>query len=442
VQLLRGGGKGDALAVKEAVKSGKCQVVVGTHALLQPSVSFESLGLLVIDEEQRFGVAHKEKLKAACGGTDVLTLSATPIPRTLQMSLTGLRDFSLMNSPPAGRKEVVVHVGADEDQVIISAICKEIDRGGQVFVVVPFVSEVEPTCNRLEALIEGITIIEAHGRHDDLEDRIDAFTRKEADILVSTTVIENGIDMPNVNTIIVLSANRFGMSSLYQLRGRVGRSRSQAYAYFMTNSTSLSIEAETRLMYLKTLTALGSGYDLSRRDMEMRGYGTIFGTDQSGAKDVGLDLQAAILKNAVDSLKSELIIAVPDCRIDLGLPIERVFNSHIGPLPPRGDLNAVARWEALLVQNILRKYSKDIETAVEAVSITALVPDELLTTETKKRRGSKTTKETRAYATETLIRDYLSAGSQEAVMTLLNKWDSKFHGVCLPHYSLCMCANQ
>lgn len=251
VELLRGGGKAEARLTKAAISSGQCQVAVGTHALLQNSVVFENLGLLVIDEEQRFGVAHKEKLKAASGGTDVLTLSATPIPRTLQMSLTGLRDFSLMNSPPSGRKEVKVKVGRDEDEVIVCAIADEIKREGQVFVVVPFVSDVGPTCNRIMGLISGIRVIDAHGRHEDLEDRIDAFSRRQADVLVSTTVIENGIDMPNVNTIIVLSANRFGMSSLYQLRGRVGRSTRQAYAFFLYNATSLSIEAETRLIYLK-----------------------------------------------------------------------------------------------------------------------------------------------------------------------------------------------
>lgn len=256
IELLRGGGKADSKAVKQAISSGQCQVAVGTHALLQNSVAFENLGLLVIDEEQRFGVAHKEKLKAASGGTDVLTLSATPIPRTLQMSLTGLRDFSLMNSPPSGRKEVKVTVGRDEDEVIISAITQEIGREGQVFVVVPFVSDVRPTCERIEDLVAGVRVIEAHGRHEDLEDRIDAFSRRQADVLVSTTVIENGIDMPNVNTIVVLSANRFGMSSLYQLRGRVGRSSAQAFAYFLHNATSLSVEAETRLIYLKVTSLL------------------------------------------------------------------------------------------------------------------------------------------------------------------------------------------
>jgi transcription-repair coupling factor (superfamily II helicase) len=384
-------------------------------------VVFNNLGLLVIDEEQRFGVAHKEKLKAASGGTDVLTLSATPIPRTLQMSLTGLRDFSLMNSPPAGRKAVNVTVCRDQDAVLVDAIAFELARDGQVFIVVPFVADVDPTCSRLQQLMPDVSIIDAHGRHDDLEDRIDQFSRREADVLVCTTVIENGIDLPNVNTIVVLSANRFGMSSLYQLRGRVGRSSKQAYAYFMTNVTSLTIEAETRLMFLKTLTALGSGYELSRRDMEMRGYGTIFGTDQSGAKDVGLDLQAAILKDAVDTLKEEQIIAVPDCRIELGLPIETAFVSSLGLLPSSESLNAVAIWEAQLAEIILGKYSADISKSFERNEADA--PQE----KSKKKKTKGVQKN--PYSTENLLRDYLSAGTSAGLIALINRWEKETNEV-------------
>jgi transcription-repair coupling factor (superfamily II helicase) len=243
VQLLRGGGKGDASKVKEQLKSGECEVVVGTHALLQPTVTFGNLGLLVIDEEQRFGVAHKEKLKAVSSGTDVLTLSATPIPRTLQMSLTGLRDLSLMTTPPKGRKEVKVYVDLDRDELIEEAVRRELQRQGQIFVVVPFVQSVGPTRERLLNMMPDIRVIEAHGQHPDLEDRIDAFSAgqvschcllstacsvvplpilfhaittmsSQADVLVATTVIENGVDMPNVNTIIVLNADRYSQTVL------------------------------------------------------------------------------------------------------------------------------------------------------------------------------------------------------------------------------------
>ncbi|KAJ1430859.1 P-loop containing nucleoside triphosphate hydrolase protein, partial [Ochromonadaceae sp. CCMP2298] len=300
IQLLRGGGKGGAKEVKEALRLGECQIVIGTHALLQPSVDFNNLGLLVIDEEQRFGVAHKEKLKTTASGADVLTLSATPIPRTLQMSLSGLRDFSMMRSPPKGRREVQVFVGPEGGVV---EMVREIKRGGQVFVVVPFVKMVAETTERLQALIPGVRVIEAHGRHEDLEDRIDAFVKQEADVLVATTVIENGIDMPSVNTIVVLTADRFGMSTLYQLKGRVGRGLRQAYAYFLTSNSTITTEAEQRLTYVKTFTALGSGYDLARRDMEMRGHGTVFGEEQSGARDIGLDLQASMLSAAVETIQ-------------------------------------------------------------------------------------------------------------------------------------------
>lgn len=264
------------MKVKESLRGGSCQVVVGTHALLQADVVFDNLGLLVVDEEQRFGVAHKERLKTFASGTDVLTLSATPIPRTLQLSLTGMKDFSAMQTPPVGRKEVIVYIGQDgvavessqlailgdesgssEDRrvllgdVIERAIKLELSRGGQVFVVVPFVRDVPPTALRLRQLIPDLTILEAHGQHDDLEDRVDSFLKAEASVLVATTVIENGIDMPNVNTIIVLQADRFGISSLYQLKGRVGRSSRQAYAYFLTQNSSITIEAEQRLNYIK-----------------------------------------------------------------------------------------------------------------------------------------------------------------------------------------------
>lgn len=399
IDILRGRSKPEAHTIKEEIQNGKCQVVVGTHALLHPSVRFQRLGLLIVDEEQRFGVLQKEKLKlnylnnnaAAYNNStstaystnvkvDVLTLSATPIPRTLQMSLNGLRDLSLITSPPAGRLEVLVTVSMYDEDVMVQAITKEVDRGGQVFVVVPFVMDVQPVATRLSSLLEGacngegVGIIQAHGQHDDLETRIDAFSNGEAGILVATTVIENGVDMPNVNTIIVLNADRFGMSAMYQLRGRVGRSTRQAYAYFMTNKTSVTVEAETRLTYIKTFTALGSGYDLSRRDMEMRGSGTIFGSDQSGSRDVGLDLQSVILQQSLDNLRNEFILSVPDTSVAIGTKLISLCEPSIGPMPTalaRDNVNTtdadlietseliqqqqVARWESSLATFILSK---------------------------------------------------------------------------------------
>lgn len=358
IQLLRGGGKSQS--VKDELKSGECQVVVGTHALLSPSVSFDNLGLLIIDEEQRFGVHHKEKLKALSSGTDVLTLSATPIPRTLQMSLSGLRDMSLMNSPPKGRKEVVTKVGRLGDAELVAAIKAEVERGGQVFVVCPLIEQVLTEFDRLEDLLASTLapnrICMAHGRMEDLEQRIDQFATRKFDVLVATTVIESGIDMPNVNTMIVLYAERFGIAQLYQLRGRVGRSDRQAFAYFCPNSTSLSVEAEQRLEYINTFTALGSGYDLSRRDMEMRGHGTIFGSEQSGARDVGLDLQSEILAEAVEQLKKDSVIGAAETRLALNTKLEALGKGVAGLLPERSDLMGVSRWEGRLASALLLKW--------------------------------------------------------------------------------------
>jgi len=311
IELLKGGGGKESLKTKENIKSGACQVVIGTSAILQTSSveAFENLGLLVIDEEQRFGVAQKEKLKLVSSGIDILTLSATPIPRTLQMSLQGLKDMSRMSTPPKGRLEVNVTVCNKIDSALIQrAVRAEIARGGQVFLVTPQIQFIPAICKLLGEILPDVKYTIAYGGMKDLEDRFDDFysERQGSKILIATTVIENGIDMPNVNTIIVLDADCFGMSALYQLRGRVGRSTRQAYAYFMTNKTSLTVDSEERLTNLATFTALGSGYDLSRRDMETRGFGNIFGKDQSGAADVGLDLQSRILNKAVDELKTKL----------------------------------------------------------------------------------------------------------------------------------------
>ena len=356
ISLLRGGKGPDKDKLKAAMKSGEAQVVVGTHALLQPDIAFKNLGLLVVDEEQRFGVGHKEKLKLTQSGIDVLTLSATPIPRTLQISLSGLRDLSLMNSPPAGRKEVQVKVGDDSDAIIAKAIVAERKRGGQVFVVVPFVRDVAPTRNRILRIVPGLRVIEAHGRHTDLEDRIDQFSTQAADVLVATTIIENGIDMPNVNTIIVLQADRFGISALYQLRGRVGRCDRQAFAFFLRATDKVvTLEAETRLAYIQTITALGSGYDLSRRDMEMRGYGTIFGAEQSGSKDVGIDLQTEILRGALDELQEKIFMPVQVARVDLGTDLELLATALVGPMPEQTDVEALLRWESRLAAVVLKR---------------------------------------------------------------------------------------
>lgn len=361
VQLLLGGGGSKSQAIKNSLADGKCNVVVGTHSLLNPKISFQNLGLLVIDEEQRFGVIHKEKLKALSGNTDVLTLSATPIPRTLQLSLGGLRDMSLLNSPPVGRRSVTTEVGTYNETIIKKAISAEVARGGQVFIVCPKISQVEQQLELFRRVMPDVRFACAHGRMgEELLPAIDAFADGKQDVLVATTVIENGIDMPNVNTIVVMFADQFGMGQLYQLRGRVGRSDRQAYAYFLTNNaTSITVEAEQRLEYLRLYNAPGSGYDLSRKDMDMRGFGTLFGNAQSGVVDVGMDLQQEILATQVAKLKSELILSVPETRIKLDTKIERDGVVLLGQIPPEDDLMAVSRWEASLAETILNKWKGD-----------------------------------------------------------------------------------
>ena len=397
VQLLRGGGTGTD--VKRALLDGSCQVIVGTHALLQKDIKFDNLGLLVIDEEQRFGVEQKEKLKAVSSGVDVLTLSATPIPRTLQMSLTGMRDFSLMMTPPQGRKEVVVKVTDIDEDIIRTAVRKELQRQGQVFVVVPFVANVTTTHKLLKKLLPDVLFEEAHGRHTDLEARIDRFSAQEVQVLIATTVVENGIDMPNVNSILVLDADRFGMSTLYQLRGRVGRSTRQAYAYFMTRKDkSLTSESEARLMYLETLTAMGSGYDLARRDMEMRGAGTVFGSSQSGSRDVGLDFQSKILELALEEIKLDWIMPCVECRVSLGNRLETEWGCDLVgyPQPPSHDLHGVSRWEAAVAEEMIRE--------VLNANIDAKMTDNI----------SKKVKE--------MTRDFLAARNQADLSNLLKCW--------------------
>ena len=397
VQLLRGGGLG--VDVKKAMRDGSCQVVVGTHALLTADVAFDNLGLLVIDEEQRFGVDQKEKLKAVSGGVDVLTLSATPIPRTLQMSLSGMRDFSLMTTPPKGRKEVIVKVSDMNKEEISTAVTTELARDGQVFIVVPFVANVTTTHELMKEILPNVLCVEAHGRHVDLEARIDKFSSQMAQVLIATTVVENGIDMPNVNTIIVLDADRFGMSTLYQLRGRVGRSTRQAYAHFMTRKDKiLTRESEARLMYLETLTAMGSGYDLARRDMEMRGVGTVFGASQSGSRDVGLDFQSKILELALAEVKLDWVMPCIECRVALGNKMETTWGSDLAGCsqPCLDDLNGVSRWEATVAENIIFR----------VMDVDPINP----------RKGDKG-KEARE-----MTQNFLTAGSQADLNALLKGW--------------------
>ena len=289
------------------INNGKVDLVIGTHKLLNDRIKYKDLGLLVIDEEQRFGVTHKEKIKEYKANVDVLTLSATPIPRTLQMSLVGIRDLALIETPPAERYPVQTYVVEESIALIKDAIYKEMSRKGQVFILYNKIEDIEEKQREIKRLIPEADIRIAHGRmsKEELEDTMQAFINNEFNILLCTTIIETGIDIPNVNTLIIYNADRFGLSQLYQIRGRVGRSNKIAYAYLMYGRQKVLNEvAVKRLNAIKEFTELGSGFSISMRDLSIRGAGDILGSEQAGFIDsVGYDLYVKILNDEVARLK-------------------------------------------------------------------------------------------------------------------------------------------
>ena len=285
------------------LEEGKVDIVVGTHRLLSKDVKFKDLGLLIVDEEQRFGVAHKESIKNMKERVDVLTLSATPIPRTLHMSMVGVRDMSLLETPPEERFPVQTYVVDYNDSIIRDAILRELNRGGQVYFLYNRVSSIDVFASRLRALVPQARITVGHGqmKEQQLEDVMLDFYEGKADVLLCSTIIENGLDVPNANTLIVFDADRFGLSQLYQLRGRVGRSNRTAYAYFTVRPDKmLSETAQKRLSAIREFTAFGSGFRIAMRDLEIRGAGNIFGPEQSGnVSQVGYDMYCKLIQEAV-----------------------------------------------------------------------------------------------------------------------------------------------
>jgi transcription-repair coupling factor (superfamily II helicase) len=298
----------EQLEVLERLGTGAVDVVIGTHRLLSEDVSFKDMGLLVIDEEQRFGVSHKERLKQLRTEVDVLTMTATPIPRTLYMSMTGVRDISTIDTPPEERLPVRTHVGKYEDGIVRHAILREIDRGGQVFFVHNRVIGIEQIRRRLEQVVPEVTIGVAHGQmHEaELERVMLSFVNGDVDVLLSTSIIESGLDIPNANTLIVNQADRFGLAQLYQLRGRVGRGAQRAYAYFFfDNPRRLTEDARRRLDTIREASELGAGFSIAMRDLEIRGSGDILGTRQHGhISAVGFDLYTRLLAQAVQEKKA------------------------------------------------------------------------------------------------------------------------------------------
>ena len=293
--------------IKQDLKEGKIDIVIGTHRLLSNDIIFKDLGLLVIDEEQRFGVKHKEKIKELKNNIDVLTLSATPIPRTLQMSLTGIRNLSLIETPPVNRYPIQTYVLEENKNIIRDAIYKELSRKGQVFILFNNIEDMNIKLAEISSLVPDAKIVSAHGRMNksEIEDVMFKFINKEYDILLCTTIIETGIDIPNVNTLIIIDADRFGLSQLYQIRGRVGRSNKIAYCYLMYNKGKVLSEIATkRLNVIKEFTELGSGFKIAMRDLSIRGAGDILGSEQAGFIDsIGIDLYLKMLEEEINKLK-------------------------------------------------------------------------------------------------------------------------------------------
>ncbi|MCP9810233.1 transcription-repair coupling factor, partial [Cyanobium sp. HWJ4-Hawea] len=308
-------------AILEGLEAGKVDVVVGTHQLLGKGTNFQELGLLVVDEEQRFGVNQKEKIKALRKDVDVLTLSATPIPRTLYMSLSGVREMSLITTPPPLRRPIKTHLSALDEEAVRSALRQELDRGGQVFYVVPRVEGIEDVAVQLRSMIPGLKLLVAHGQmaEGELESAMVAFNAGEADVMLCTTIVESGLDIPRVNTILIEDAHKFGLSQLYQLRGRVGRSGIQAHAWlFYPGDASLSEAARQRLRAIQEFAQLGSGYQLAMRDMEIRGVGNLLGVEQSGQMEtIGFDLYMEMLQESLAEIQGQDIPSVDDTQIDL-----------------------------------------------------------------------------------------------------------------------------
>jgi len=319
------------------LRDGSVDIVVGTHRLLGKDVSFKNLGLVVVDEEQRFGVLHKERLKENFRGVDVLTLSATPIPRTLYLSLLGARDMSTIETPPANRIPIETVICGYDERLIRDAIQRELTRGGQVYFLHNRVKSIGLLEKRLKELLPGARILTGHGQmpEDELEDIMATFVAGKADILLCTTIIESGLDIPNANTIIIDRADRFGLADLYQLRGRVGRSNHKAYAYLLLPRDMMGAgEARQRIAAIRQYSSLGAGFRVAMRDLEIRGAGNILGTEQSGhILAIGFEFYCRLLKAAVAKLKGERAPGRPDIKVDLDFIAPDPAMARRGQLP-------------------------------------------------------------------------------------------------------------
>lgn len=326
--------------IYQKLATGELDIVVGTHQVLNNKIKFKDLGLLVIDEEQRFGVNQKEKIKSMKTSVDVLTLTATPIPRTLYMSISGIREMSLITTPPPSRRPIKTHLSPYNPEVVRTALRNELDRGGQIFYVLPRIEGIETVATQLQQMIPTLKIAIAHGQmaENQLESTMLAFNNGEADLLLCTTIIESGLDIPRVNTIIIEDAQRFGLAQLYQLRGRVGRAGIQAHAWLLyPNQEKLTDTARKRLRALQQFSTLGSGYHLAMRDMEIRGVGSLLGAQQSGQVEaIGFDMYMSMLQDSIKEIQGQEIPQVEDTQIDLPLTAF-IPNSYIADLEQKMD---------------------------------------------------------------------------------------------------------
>ena len=325
--------------ILDDLESGLVDIVIGTHRLVQRDVTFKNLGLLVVDEEQRFGVRHKEFIKRQRAEIDVLTMTATPIPRTLYMALTGIRDLSLISTPPQERVPIRTFVTASNDALVRESILREISRGGQVFFLHNRVQSIYRIREWLEEIVPEATVGIGHGQmnESELEHVVLAFMQHEYDVLLCTTIIESGVDIPNANTIIIDNAHALGLTQLYQLRGRVGRGNVRAYAYLLYPPHSpLSAEARQRLAAIQEATELGAGFQIAMRDMEIRGAGNILGAEQSGhIAAVGLDLYTRMLAHAVEELRAGRSIIEPD-DVNIDIAVDgRIPDDYVEDEPTR-----------------------------------------------------------------------------------------------------------
>ena len=326
----------------EGIKTGYVDIVIGTHRLLSKDIKFKDLGMLIVDEEQRFGVEHKERIKMMKSLVDVLTLSATPIPRTLQMTLSGLRDLSLIETPPMNRMPVQTYVLENNDVIIKEAINRELSRKGQVFYLLNRISELDRIVSKLSRLVPHARVGMIHGRmdKDNIELELSNFLEGKYDVLVCTTIIETGIDIPNANTMIIERADILGLSQLYQIRGRVGRSDRISYAYLMYDKSKvLTEDAMKRLDAIKEFTELGSGYKIAMRDLAIRGAGDVLGSEQSGfIDDIGLDLYMKMLKEAIDEIKNEQKETLEEKHYNINIS-KHISDKYVSDDPIRIDIH-------------------------------------------------------------------------------------------------------